>query len=456
MSATQAAVVPGRRDLQPPPPRARRPGGPTPLFFIRRGAALTDPHRVLDVFREMAATWGGVASFRSGWRERTYVVADPDVAAHVFEAQDSFVKYPHHTADIGKLQALIGKGMLATHTDADWEAHRRSIARNFARMALIERYAGVVAQHVATFVAGVERNGAAASNISELSMQLSGRIMSDLLAPGHQFADKNFLEIKRTLDRSILEFHRRDFVRRAGPYKQALRQQAERLMQTAIDLKQQPTDGLVARFLADEPAWAIDAAARDRLLDRIINMVVAGYETTATTMNWIIYLLAVHPEEQELLHAEVASAGLVDRTRREVLDDRFRLQRVLQETMRLYSVLWFNIRYATREVAIGGHRFDAGSRVMLLPFVVNRSPRRYTDPDCYRPDRFADGEPPPLHPFGNGPRVCIGRTLAELEMQHLTAVLSARFRMSPITHPKPIGGVLLQPDADVLVRFTPR
>jgi cytochrome P450 len=453
MSATQAAALPGF-DLPTIP--AKRPGGPSLLFFIRRGKALADPHRVLGVFEELATRWGGVASFRSGLRERTYVVADPDVARRVFDLQEQFVKYPHHTADLAKLQAMIGKGMLATHTDADWAAHRRSVARNFAKMVVIDRYGPVVAKHVQTFVERIDANGNCASNVSELSMQLSGRIMSDMLAPGHAFADENFLSIKKTLDRSILEFHRRDFITRAAPYKKALREQAELLVQTAVEQNHQPTDGLVARFLADEPEWRTDKAAHERLLDRVINMVVAGYETTATTMNWIIYLLAAHPEEQERLHAEVTSANLVERTQRDVLTDSFRLQRVVQEAMRLHSVLWFNIRYAVQDVAIDGHRFDAGSRVMLLPFLANRSERLYTNPDVYRPDRYLEGEPAPLHPFGHGPRVCVGRTLAELEMQHLTAALAARYRFTTVTHPKAIGGVLLQPDADVLVRFTPR
>jgi cytochrome P450 len=454
MSATQLAALEAVHDHRAPKPR--HPNGPTLLFFIRRGGALADPHRVLGVFEELATRWGGVASFRSGLRERTYVVADPNVARLIFEGQEKFSKYPHHTADLGKLQAMIGKGMLATHTDNEWAEHRRSVARNFAKKVVIDRYGPVVAQHVETFVSRIDANGACASNISELSMQLSGRIMSDMLAPGHPFADDNFLEIKRILDRAILEFHRRDFVRRAPPYKEALRRQAVQLVQTAVELKHQPTDGLVARFIADEPEWESDAAARERLLDRVINMVVAGYETTATTMNWIIYLLASHPEEQERLHAEVTGEKLVERTKAEVLDESFRLQRVVQEAMRLHSVLWFNIRYATQDSVVGGHRFDAGSRVMLLPFLANRSSALYSDPHAFRPDRYLQAEVAPLHPFGHGPRVCIGRTLAELEMQHLTAALSARFRMTPVSHPKPIGGVLLQPDADVLVRFDRR
>lgn len=434
----------------------RRPCGPSLLFFIRHGKALTEPSRVLGVFSELVSRWGGVACFRSGLRHHTYVVSDPAVARCIFEQQDRFAKYPHHTDDLGKLQALIGKGMLATHTDCEWQAHRRSVARDSAKRVVIERYSPVVARHVKALVASIaERNGAEC-NFSELAMQLSGRIMSDILAPDHEFTDVHFLEIKRVLDQSILEFHRRDFVKRAQPYKKALNKQAELLVRTAVERKHQPSDGLVARIMADEPAWQQDSAARQRLLDRIVNMVVAGYETTATTMSWIVYLLATHPDVQGRLYEEVHDAGLVERTKRDVLDENVLLQRAVQEAMRLRSVLWFNIRYATKETTISGYRFDAGSRVMLLPFLTNRDPHVYSRPDRFHPDRYLDDEPLPLHPFGHGPRVCIGRTLAELEMQQLGAAPSARFSLVPASHPKPIGGVLLQPDTDVLVRFISR
>ncbi len=435
-----------------PAPGASIPGGPSIFFFIRNGAALIDPKRVLGVFQTIVNRWGDVVSFRSGLRERTYIVENPSVAAEIFRQQDNFIKYPNPTADLAKLQGMIGKGMLATHTDADWERHRKSLAPDFAKMTVIRRYGSVIGRHVDALLNEVVSMDAGAENISELSMRLSGRVISDILAPGHALADQIFIDIKHILDQGILEFHRRDFVKRAKPYKAALRDQALRLVDVAVEKKQLPADGLVARMMADEPDWQHDASARERLLDRIINMIVAGYETTATTLNWIIYLLAANPGVQQKLREEILRDRLYVNPPDQVYDESTLLNRVILEAMRLYSVLWFNIRYAMEDRVIAGSMFKKGSRVMLLPYLINRDARVYSNPDGFDPDRYLRGEPSPLHPFGHGPRVCIGRTLAELEMQHMVAGLVQRFRLEELSRPQAVGGVLLQPDSDVTVR----
>jgi cytochrome P450 len=427
------------------------PKGPSVLFFIRRSRALADPYRILDVFREIVARWGPVSSSRSGLAERTYVVADRSVMDKVFRFHEAFTKYPHHTADLAKLQALIGKGMLATHTDEEWAAHRQSIARSFSKAATLKNFVATVLRNVNALLDEMPQNGSQACNISELAMRLSGRVMSDILAPNHPFADDNFLEIKRLLDGSILDFHRWDFKRRARPYKAALRAQAILLVETAVADTQ--TNGLLPRIMADEPNWRSDAAARERLLDRTINLVVAGYETTATTLNWVVHLLASHPDVQEALRSEINNDLYGDGTTPVAFDDLMLLRRVIAEAMRLYTVLWFNIRYATADVTIDGHRFVKGGRVMLLPFLANRCDSTYSNPDSFDPNRYSAGEPAPLFPFGNGQRVCIGRTLAEVEMQAFVVALLRRFRLAAACTPKAIGGVLLQPDRDITVRL---
>lgn len=428
------------------------PKGPSALFFIKRSRALTDPHRILDVFREIAERWGSVSSSRSGLFERTYIVADRSVGERVFRLHEAFAKYPRHTADLGKLQALIGKGMLATHTDGEWASHRQSMARSFSRVATLKHFGELVLRNVNKLLDDALQRGPHVHNVSELAMQLSGRVMSDILAPDHPFADENFLEIKRVLDVSILDFHRWDYKWRARPHKAALREQAIRLVDTAAG---SGTNGLLHKMMADEPAWRTDRAARERLLDRTINLVVAGYETTATTLNWVVHLLASHPTIQEALRNEVNNDVYGDGTTSDAFNDAMLLRRVISEAMRLYSVLWFNIRYVTQEITIDGHCFVKGARVMLLPFIANRDGLAYSDPEVFDPDRYLKGEPEPMFPFGNGQRVCIGRTLAELEMQAFLVALLRRFRLVAACAPKAIGGVLLQPDQDIEAHFIP-
>jgi cytochrome P450 len=431
----------------------RIPVGPSILFFVKRSRRLTNPHRILDVFREIVDRWGLISSSRSGLSERTYIVAHHSAIDKIFRSHQSFTKYPHPTADLAKLEALIGKGLLATHTDEEWASHRQSVARFFSRTSAGGDFAEIVLRQVNKLLDETLAQSPQVVNISELAMRLSGRVMSDILVPDYPLPDEAFLKIKRLLDQSILDFHRWDFKRRARPYKAALREQASLYIERAE--RGGEKDGLVRRLMVDEPSWQTDKAARERLLDRTINLIVTGYETTATSLNWVAHLLAAFPGVQERLRNEVNNNLYGDGTVPEAFDDNTLLRRSIAEAMRLYTVLWFNIRYVTQEVTIEGARFVRGSRVMLLPFIANRSASVYTAPDSFNPDRYLEGEPAPLFPFGNGQRVCIGRRLAELEMQAFVVGLLRRFRLESVCSPKAIGGVLLQPDQDISVRFTP-
>jgi cytochrome P450 len=300
---------------------------------------------------------------------------------------------------------------------------------------------------------GIEHDKLDLINISELAMRLSGRVMSDILVPDYPMSDDAFLQIKHLLDESILDFHRWDFRRRARPYKAALREQASLYIQMAAS--SDSVEGLVQQLMLDEPSWRTDPEARERLLDRTINLIVTGYETTATSLNWVAYLLASYPALQEELRAEVQCNLYGDGTTPVAFDENTLLRRTISEAMRLYSVLWFNIRYVTNETIVEGFRFVKGARIMLLPFIANRCNSVYSCPDSFDPARYLKGEPLPLFPFGNGQRVCIGRRLAELEMQSFVVGLLRRFRIESASTPKAVGGVLLQPDQDVKVRISP-
>jgi cytochrome P450 len=93
---------------------------------------------------------------------------------------------------------------------------------------------------------------------------------------------------------------------------------------------------------------------------------------------------------------------------------------------------------------------------MLLPFLANRSPSLYKKANLFDPNWYLRGEPKPLFPFGNGQRVCIGRSLAELEIQVFLVALLKRFHLAEASKPRAIGGVLLQPDQDILAHLIPR
>ena len=439
--------------------KGRIPDGPSILYFIRNGKALSDPQRILGVFRNIVDRYGEVCAFRAGLGERTYLVADPRIMTKVFTSTQAFTKYPQPAADIKKLQGLIGKGMLATHMDGEWESHRRSMTKSFNPTYVFNHYYSILCKHLDRLLAEIGScEGGKVVNISELSILFSGRVMSEILSPRHPVSDADFMEIKRILDDSILEFHKSDFIKRARPYKAALMKQAEKLLESHLRGADGEGEdfGLVAVMASSLEGGLEKPGNRQKLLEQILNMIVAGYETTSTTINWIFYMLATHKEVADEACREVKAGAKGPYPTRPEIETLTHLNNVVLETMRLHSVLWFNIRYATEDVVIDGHLFKKGSRIMMLPYIGNRSAKYIKDADRFMPERYTTGAYEPLFPFGHGARVCIGKALAELELRLMTAKFVTRFEIEPVTHPTAIGGVLLQPSEDVRVRLTPR
>jgi len=153
-------------------------------------------------------------------------------------------------------------------------------------------------------------------------------------------------------------------------------------------------------------------------------MLLAGHETTATSIGWAFERLLRTPAAYERLSAEVrAGAG------EEYLDA------VIKETLRVRPVVTEVFRSPTREVELGGYGFEAGSQLAASLLLIQYDPELFApDPLSFRPERFLQGAPDSYTwiPFGGGVRRCIGASFALLEMRAVIstilsgATLSAR------------------------------
>jgi cytochrome P450 len=180
-----------------------------------------------------------------------------------------------------------------------------------------------------------------------------------------------------------------------------------------------------------EPA----AAIRRRLRDELITILLAGHETTASTLSWTWYLLDRHPEVAERVRAE-ADEVLGDAVPTyETLHGLRYTSMVIQETMRLYPPVWGLPRTAINKDEIGGCRVPPGADVMISPYTLHRHPGFWPDPGRFEPQRFSPAQPGPAHryayiPFGAGPRVCVGSNLGMMEATLVTAMAARRFRLA--------------------------
>ena len=180
----------------------------------------------------------------------------------------------------------------------------------------------------------------------------------------------------------------------------------------------------------------------DELLDELFTLIVAGFETSANTLNWAWYLIAGHPEVESRLMAETQEQlPGVDAINAENLAAMTYTQQVLEETLRLYPPVWLFTRRARDTDDLEQYDVPPGTDIYLSPYILHRSEHIWPDPDSFNPDRFAQtGKPKkdrPYFPFSLGPRRCLGEYFSFLEMKVHLGLLLPRFRMQRVSDDDP-------------------
>jgi cytochrome P450 len=157
----------------------------------------------------------------------------------------------------------------------------------------------------------------------------------------------------------------------------------------------------------------------------------------------------MHPWAEERLHAELDEV-LGDRA--PTTDDLPRLvylRKLIDETMRLYPPIPAMMRIAANDDEVCGRRIPRGALISILPWVVHRHRQLWTDPDHFDPERFSPEQSAARHrfayiPFALGPHICIGASLAMMEMLTIVSILAQRFRfrLKPDREVSAVGGFL--------------
>jgi cytochrome P450 len=168
----------------------------------------------------------------------------------------------------------------------------------------------------------------------------------------------------------------------------------------------QRTDILSLLMLArDEDGRAMSDA---ELRDELVTLLLAGHETTATSVAWAVERLVRHPAALDRLIEEIDAGEGEDY-----------LNAVVNETLRVRPVVPLVVRVLSGDMRVGERTLPAGTRVVPCIYLVNRNPRVYEEPERFRPERFLHGAPETFSwiPFGGGIRRCIGASFAQLEMK---------------------------------------
>jgi cytochrome P450 len=197
--------------------------------------------------------------------------------------------------------------------------------------------------------------------------------------------------------------------------------------------------------------------------DELITIFLAGHETTATLLSWTWLLLGRNPEAAARVQSEIDTVlgGRVPTA--EDIPQLVYTRQVLDESLRLYPPAWMFARRSVGEDEIGGCHLEAGSMIMLSPYVTQRLPDFWDQPEKFDPERFTPAAVSArsryaYFPFGGGPRLCIGMPFTLQEAPLLLAMIMQNFQVELVAGQeiKPTPLATLRPKPAIWARLKPR
>jgi cytochrome P450 len=423
-------------------PVALRPPGPpawmTPTLLARMA------RNRLDVMRDVSARYGDAVRLPLG-PKTLYFFNHPDHAKHLLAENPG-----NYHKGIGLVHArrTLGEGLLTSEGEL-WHKQRKVIQPVFQakRIALqadaIAEEAEAIAVRFESAIGGEPID--IRHEMTGLTLGVLGRTLLDADISEYAGIGDAFEAIQ---DQAIFEMMSLNSVPTWVPLPRQLRfRQARDELQEIVDRlvayrRAQPggtkdRDDVVSRLIESTSQEADPAVARQRMRDELVTLLLAGHETTASTLTWAFYLLDHHHEVWERIHAEAVEV-LGDRLPR--YEDLHRLRytaMVIDEVMRMFPPVWLLPRIAQGPDVVGGYQVPAGADVVLCPYTLHRHPEFWPEPDRFNPDRFDPDLPVdrPRYafiPFGAGPRFCVGNNLGLMEAAFVLACVARRVRLSMV------------------------
>ncbi|MFI7024142.1 cytochrome P450 [Micromonospora sp. NPDC049900] len=420
--------------------RERRPAappGPPRRAALRMLAVMTRDR--LGMISDSVQRYGDAVRIPVGHKS-LHVFNHPDHAQHVLA--DNAGNYQKGIGLVHARRAL-GDGLLTSEGEL-WRKQRKVIQPVFHPRRLAH-HAGLIAAEAQRLVHRLRQcvGGVPVDVVTEftgLTLGVLGRTLLDAdLSPfgtvGEEFAavqDQAMFELATLgMVPAWLPLPRQMRFRRA-------RRELQRVVDQLVAARAESTDGrddVLSRLIVSTRAETDPRVARGRLRDELVTLLLAGHETTASTLGWTLYRVDREPAVRHRLREE---AQTVLGGRLPGYEDLHRLRyttMVVKEAMRLHPPVWLLPRIATGADVVGGYAVPAGADVVVLPYTLHRHREFWTRPERFDPERFDPARAPdrPRYayiPFGAGPRICVGSNLGLMEAVFVLAMIAREFRLS--------------------------
>ncbi|HKC29643.1 MAG TPA: cytochrome P450 [Jatrophihabitans sp.] len=383
----------------------------TVLFLARRDRSAPRWHR----------RYGDVFAIHIAPAGRGVVLVDPEHIREVFAG-------PPETFHAGEGNAILGP-IMGEHSVLllDEDAHRAARKKVMAAFhgetmgSWGEVIGRLAADNVAKWPSGVPF--AVHPHMNDISLEVILRIVFGVTDEQRMARMRPLLQRLVRVGPTIFLGWMYPGLQRFGPWRRfaRLKDEVDQLIYAEITDRRRVPDLAARRDVLSKLLVADADQTDEELRDHLITLLLAGHETTASTLAWTFHDLARNPE----LLARVQRAADEN--------DEAYLEATVKEAMRLRPVIANIARRLNKPVRVAGYDLPAGVVVFPSIQLVQRREDVFADATAFRPERFLEGNPPPATwiPFGGGLRRCLGASLAMIEAQAVLRAVLQRVDIAP-------------------------
>lgn len=426
-------------------------------------------HRLLDWYTELLAEspTQTIVVKRLGSR-RTIITANPDNVEYML--QTKFENFPKGEPFTEILGDLLGRGIFNVDGEL-WHTQRKLASHEFSTKSLRELVVKTLeAEANERLLPILESACVGGGGVFDLQ-ELLRRFAFDSVCKVSLGMDPGCLEPSLSVKGLLRAFDVASEIsarRAVAPVfavwkaKRVLRIGSERRLKEAIDhvhasvmeliRNKKVTNGregecrdLLSRLISD-------GHDEEVIRDMVISFVIAGRDTTSAALTWLFWLLSCHQEiEKEVVKelAMVSNKGGEERFNYDSLKSMPVLEACLCESMRLYPpVAWDSKHAVDGDTLPDGTNVGKGDRVTYFPYGMGRMESVWgKDRLEFRPDRWLEAvgqggilkvSPYKFPVFQGGPRVCLGKEMAFIQMKYVAASLLSRYQLTPVSQQPPV------------------
>lgn len=358
-----------------------------------------------------------------------YVVSDPDHVDHVLRINWQNYRKGLTSKRVG---LLLGNGLMVSEGEF-WKNQRRMVQPAFHDEAIATLISVITAANSALLKkwTSAALEGKSVNITSDISNMVLDMVLISIFGVDYEQVAPQFRILSDESARNLR-------------FAQAFRPLGKLVLQVADERRKENKTSLdmLGLLLGARDQRSGQPMPDNRLVSEIMTLIVAGHETTASTLNWMWYLLSHNSAVEGKLSSELNKTPRSELPEFSELSRFTYTRRLIEETLRLYPAGWLMTRKAIKDDQLGDYFVPAGTEIYISPYLIHRHPTYWKDPDCFNPDRFERAASPDRHkltmlPFSAGPRKCIGESLARMEMQIHLIMVAKQLRLQCISE-KPL------------------